>query len=165
MKTIIIGIGNPLLGDDGVGVHVAQHLRTRIQNPSVTVDEAFTGGMNLLDLIKGYDRAILIDTIQRKNQKIGTVARYDLSDLPTIHSNNPHDSSLAEAITLAKNLGDDYIPEEIIIYGITIHHPCTEFSEEMSPPIREAIPKIIHMIISEIESLDNNNVEKGRSND
>ncbi|MFC1750966.1 hydrogenase maturation protease [Pseudomonadota bacterium] len=160
MKTIIIGIGNPLLGDDGVGVHVAQLLQTRIQNPSITVDEAFTGGMNLLDLIKGYEKAILIDTIQRKNQKIGTVARYDLSDLPTIHSHNPHDTSLVEAISLAKNLGDDQIPEQIIIYGIAIHHPCTEFTEEMSPSIQEAIPNIINMIISDIESSDNNKIEK-----
>ena len=151
MKTIIIGIGNPLLGDDGVGVLVAQQLRALIHNPKVTIDEAFTGGMNLLDLIRGYDKAILIDTIHRKNKTFGSIDRYDLSDLPTVHSHNPHDTSLIEAISLAKNLGDDNIPQQIIIYGVTIHQPCLEFTEEMSPQIREVIPKIIDMVLSEIE--------------
>ena len=155
MKTIVLGIGNPLLGDDGVGVHVARQLRTRISHPLITIDESYTGGMNLLDLIRGYDRAILIDTVHKKEQSIGTIDRYDLSDLPTTHSCNPHDTSLSEAIMLARNLGDKDIPNEIIIYGISLQKHCRVFTEQLSHPIQTAIPKTIDLIITDLESMNN----------
>jgi hydrogenase maturation protease len=155
MKTIILGIGNPLLGDDGIGVHIAHLLKDKVQSPSVKVDEAFTGGMNLLDLIRGYERAILIDTIHRQDQPVGSIARYDLSDLPTQHSLNPHDTSLAEAITLAHRLGDTQIPSEILIYGITVHEICTEFSEELSQTLKDRLPSIISRILKDIQSMNN----------
>lgn len=161
MKTIILGIGNPLLGDDGVGVHVARQLRTRISHPLITIDESYTGGMNLLDLIRGYDRAILIDTIHKNDQSVGSVDRYDLSDLPTTHSSNPHDTSLSEAIMLARHLGDDHIPKKIIIYGISLQEHCRVFTEQLSHPIQNAIPKTIDLITSDLESM-NNEKEKVR---
>ena len=67
MKTIVLGVGNPILRDDGVGVHVIQQLKQQINDPNVTVDEALTGGMNLLDLILGYNKAILIDAIKMEH--------------------------------------------------------------------------------------------------
>ena len=51
MKTIVLGVGNPILCDDGVGVHVVNQLKKHINDPNVTLDEALTGGMNLLDMI------------------------------------------------------------------------------------------------------------------
>jgi hydrogenase maturation protease len=121
----------------------------------VKVEEAFTGGMNLLDLMRGYERAILIDTIQQPDKPVGSIARYTLSDLPTIHSNNPHDTSLTEAIILSKNLGDHQIPKEIIIYGITLHHMTMEFTDKLSPIIKKAIPKITRKIMSDIKLMNN----------
>ena len=53
MKTIVLGVGNPILQDDGVGIHVANQLKQHVNHPNVTIDEALTGGMNLLDLITG----------------------------------------------------------------------------------------------------------------
>ena len=64
MKTIVLGIGNLILSDDGVGIHVARELKKRIKNKDITIDEAFTGGMNLLDLMIGYDKAIIIDAVK-----------------------------------------------------------------------------------------------------
>ncbi|MBU1941107.1 MAG: hydrogenase maturation protease, partial [Candidatus Thermoplasmatota archaeon] len=64
MKTIILGVGNPILSDDGVGLHVIQQLKKCIKNPQIHLDEALTGGMNLLDLLIGYDKAIIIDAVK-----------------------------------------------------------------------------------------------------
>ena len=69
MKTIVLGVGNPILQDDGVGIHVANQLKQHVNHPNVTIDEALTGGMNLLDLITGYDKAILIDAVNIKKMK------------------------------------------------------------------------------------------------
>ena len=86
MKTIIVGIGNPILCDDGVGIHVAQQLKHHITDPQVTIDEAFTGGMNLLDLLIGYERAILIDAVKTQDAKKGEVKRFSLQDMSSVHS-------------------------------------------------------------------------------
>ncbi|MFX1243329.1 MAG: hydrogenase maturation protease, partial [Promethearchaeota archaeon] len=97
MKTIILGVGNQILGDDGVGVHVVNELKQHIRDPDITIDEAITGGMNLLDLILGYEKAIIIDAVKTETGENGRVKRIPLSDFSTMHSCNPHDVSLIEA--------------------------------------------------------------------
>ena len=152
MKTIILGIGNLILGDDGVGVHVANEVKTHIDSPNITVDEAITGGMNLLDLLLGYDKAIIIDAVKSKDSKKGEVKRIKLSDFTTMHSCNPHDVSLIEAIEMAKKLGEDRIPKEIIIIGIMMKNIPCEFGEKLSEKIAAAVPKAVDMTLNEIKN-------------
>ena len=118
MKTIVLGVGNLILRDDGVGIHVANEVKKRIQNPNITVDEAITGGMNLLDLLLGYDKAIIIDAVKSDDGTHGEVRRIPIGDFNTMHSCNPHDVSLIEAIDMAKKLGEKRIPQEIVIIGV-----------------------------------------------
>jgi hypothetical protein len=60
MKTIVLGVGNPILQDDGVGIHVVEEIRKKkLKNSDVSFDTAFTGGLNLLDMIRGYEKVIL----------------------------------------------------------------------------------------------------------
>src|SRR5512136_2152171 len=100
MKTIILGVGNEILGDDGVGVHVANELKKHIKNPEITIDEGITGGMNLLELILGYDKAIIIDAVKTEDGRNGEVKKIPLNEFSTLHSCNPHDVSLSEAISM-----------------------------------------------------------------
>jgi hydrogenase maturation protease len=151
MKTIVLGIGNPILGDDGVGVHVANELKNQIQTPRVTVDEAITGGMNLLDLILGYDKAIIIDAVKTDNGEKGEVRRIPLGNFSTMHSCNPHDVSLMEAIEMAKKMGEKRIPKEIIIIGVMMKEIPCEFGEKLSKDIATAVPKAVDMTLKEIE--------------
>ena len=150
MKTIILGIGNPILGDDGVGVHVANELKKQIQNPNITIDEAITGGMNLLELILGYDKVILIDAVKKKDGENGEVTRIPLSNFSTMHSCNPHDVSLIEAIQMAKKIGEDRIPQEIIVIGVMMKEIPCEFGEKLSKNIATAVPKAVDMTLNEI---------------
>ena len=155
MKTIILGVGNPILCDDGVGIHVAKQLKQHINDPNVTVDEAFTGGMNLLDLLLGYDKAILIDAVKTKNAEHGEVKRFSLDDMSSVHSCNPHDVSLVEALKLAEKLGEKSIPHEITIIGILLKETPCEFGEKLSSKIAEAVPKAVDMTLSELEKWNN----------
>ena len=157
MKTIILGVGNPILCDDGVGVHVVKQLKHLIDDPNVTIDEALTGGMNLLDLLLGYDKAILIDAINIKNAKNGDVRRFLLNELSPIHSNNPHDVSLVEALELAEKLGEDRIPREIVVIGIVLKEIPYLFGEKLSSEIAKAVPKAVKMALSETEKTRINN--------
>jgi len=151
MKTIVLGIGNLILGDDGVGVHVVNKIKKHADSPNITVDEAITGGMNLLDLLLGYDKAIIIDAVKSESSENGEVKRILLSDFTTMHSCNPHDVSLIEAIEMAKKLGEERIPKEIIIIGIMMKEIPCEFGEELSEKIAAAVPKAVEMTLKEIE--------------
>ena len=157
MKTIVLGVGNPILCDDGVGIHVAREIKNRVDDPNIDVDIALTGGMNLLDLLTGYDKAILIDAVNIKDAKVGDVKRFLLSNLSTTHSNNPHDVSLMEALELAKKLGENRIPKEIIVIGIVLKEIPYVFGETLSPEIAKAVPKAIKMTMNEIEKIRVNN--------
>ena len=151
MKTIILGVGNQILGDDGVGVHVANELKKHIQDPNVTIDEAITGGMNLLDLILGYEKAIIIDAVKTETGETGEVKRIPLADFSTMHSCNPHDVSLIEAIKMAKKLGETRIPKEIIVIGVLMKQIPCEFGEQLSNNIAAAVPKAVEMTLNEIK--------------
>ncbi len=152
MKTIILGVGNLILGDDGVGIHVVNELKKQIQspNPNLTIDEAITGGMNLLELILGYDKAIIVDAVRTKNGKNGEVKRIPLNDFSTVHSCNPHDVSLIEAVEMAKKMGENQIPKEIIIIGVMMKEIPCEFGENLSKKIAAAVPKAVNMTLNEI---------------
>lgn len=151
MKTIILGIGNPILRDDGVGVHVAEELRKKIKRPDVTIDKAYTGGMNLLDMMIDHDRAILIDAVKMKNRKLGDVDLLRMGELSAFHTCNPHDVSLPEAIDLAKKLGETRIPKDISLVGINIGELPTEFGEHLSSEIAKAVPKAVEIVENEVE--------------
>ena len=163
MKTIVLGVGNPILQDDGVGIHVANQLKQHVKDPDITIDEAMTGGMNLLDLIVGYDKAILIDAINIRDAEDGEVKRVLLSDLSSVHSDNPHDVSLLEALKLAKTLGENNIPSEIVIIGIVLKKIPYVFGEKLSPKIAAAVPKAIEMTLTEIgKNLNESNWSKNK---
>jgi hydrogenase maturation protease len=151
MKTIILGIGNQILGDDGVGVHVSNELKKYVKDPNIVIEEAVTGGMNLLELILDFDKAIIIDAVKTETGKNGEVKKIPLSDFSTLHSCNPHDISLFEAINMAKKMGETKIPKEIIIIGILMKKIPCEFSEGLSPEIFDAVPNAITLVLNEIK--------------
>jgi hydrogenase maturation protease len=152
MKTIILGVGNQILGDDGIGIHISNELKKYIKNPDVKIDEAITGGMNLLDLILGYDKAIIVDAVKSEKGKHGSVQRIPISDFNTMHSCNPHDVSLIEAIEMAKKMGENRIPKEIIIIGIMMKQIPCEFKEKLSEEIVAVVPKAVKMTLDEINN-------------
>ena len=152
MKTIILGVGNPILCDDGAGIHVAHQLKQHITDQTITINEAYTGGMNLLDMMIGYDKAILIDTVYIAEAKNGEVKRLTLHDSGnTCHSSNPHDVSLQEALRLAEKLGEKNIPKEIIVIGIVVKEQPIHFGEQLSKNIQAAVPKAVEMTLHELK--------------
>jgi hydrogenase maturation protease len=151
MKTIVLGVGNPILQDDGVGLHVIEALRNQVKSPNVTVETASTGGMNLLDMIRGYEKVILIDAVKRQDSPPGEVKRFELSDLHSVHSSNPHDVSLSEALQLAKQIGETPLPSDIILIGITVHNTY-EFGEQLSSTVASAIPTAVSFVLQELNN-------------
>ena len=150
MKTVVVGIGNPILQDDGVGIHVVNQVRQQVDDPKIYFDTAYTGGLNLLDAIRGYDRAILIDAVKQENTKTGEVTRFLLNKASSVHSSNPHDVSLTEALYLAKKLGENHLPKKIIVIGIAIKNAYL-FGDHLSTEVEHAIPTAVDMVLAELK--------------
>ena len=151
MKTIVMGVGNLILGDDGVGIHIANEIKKKVKDSNIKIEEAVTGGMNLLDLILGFDKAIIIDAVKSDNNEHGNVKRIPISNFNTMHSCNPHDVSLIEAIEMARRIGETRIPREIVIIGIMMEKIPYEFSEKLSDKIAAAVPIAVKMTLDELQ--------------
>jgi len=107
--------------------------------------------MNLLDLILGYDKAIIIDAVKSDTDQPGTVKRIPLTNFTTMHSCNPHDVTLMEAIEMAQKMGETRIPKEIIIIGIMMNTIPCEFGEQLSTTIATAVPEALQLTLNEIK--------------
>ena len=147
MKTIVIGLGNPILGDDGVGWRVAEEVRLKL-DPALHIDVDYLslGGISLMEHLVGYERAILIDAFS-SDEEPGLIKVSRLEEIPNysaFHITSAHDTSLQNALKLGKDLGAD-LPEEIIIVGITTKH-VYDFSHELSLPVEKAIPKAAEIV-------------------
>jgi hydrogenase maturation protease len=149
MKTIVIGLGNPILGDDGVGWKVAEEVKQQLA-PDSPVDIEFLslGGISLMEHLIGYERAILIDAVTL-DQETGSVIVSRLNEIPdhsAFHITSAHDTSLQNAIKLGRKMGAK-LPEDVFIVGIATDH-IYDFSEELSLAVMESIPKAIKFVIN-----------------
>ena len=149
MKTLILGLGNPILSDDSVGLRVARELANRFNQPDVTVMETGVAGLDFLDLLVGYDRAIIIDAIQTKEGKVGQIYRLEPEAFDaTRYASTPHDVNFATALELGKKLGLA-LPQQIVVFAIEVEN-VSSFSEECTPKVESAIPVCVEKVIQEL---------------
>lgn len=154
MKTIVIGLGNPILGDDGVGWRVAEEVKRQL-DPESDVDVEFLslGGISLMEHLIGYKRVILIDSFI-SDAAPGSITVSNLDQLPNysaFHITSAHDTSLQNALKLGMGLGVP-LPDEVVVVGISIH-PVRDFSESLSPAVSEAIPESSQIVIDELKKI------------
>ena len=167
--TLVLGLGNPILGDDGVGwrvVEAAQEAWQRktderpttndetsssiVHRPSSVIEfDCFSlGGLALMERLIGCDRAVLVDAIQSQGGEPGAIYRLTLDDLPTLHANSTHDASLKAALTLGRQLGAR-LPEEIVVYAIEAAN-VLDFSEILAPPLAASVAQAAEMVLAEL---------------
>ena len=145
-NTLILGVGNPILTDDGVGIKIAQKIKEG--NPRLEVVETSEAGIALLDLIAGYDKLIIIDSIKTEREKPGQVYKLKLEDLkPTMDFSSSHGIGIATAFELGQRLGYR-MPKFVSIYAVEIKDNST-FAEQCTKEVEEKIPFIAKQIIEE----------------
>ncbi len=146
MNTLILGIGNPILTDDGVGLKIARKLKEK--SPQSEVAETAEAGMALLDLVPGYDKLIIIDSIETEHGKPGEVYKLALEDLkPAMDFTSSHGISIATALELGRVMGYK-MPSRVSLYAVEIKDNVT-FSENCTPEVEERVPLIAKQIIGE----------------
>jgi len=151
MKTLVLGLGNSILSDDGVGIKVAQELREKLRDPQVTIAESSLAGISLLDFVVGYDQVIIIDAIQTKGGEAGQIHRMGPEDFSFAkHPSSPHQINLVTALELGKML-DLAMPQKITIFAVEAKD-VTTFSEKCTPEVQQAIPKVVQMVLQELNA-------------
>ena len=149
MKTLVLGLGNPILSDDSAGCRVAMALQDKLHMPDVDIREASIAGLDFLETLAGYDRTIIIDAIQTDKGTPGRIYRFGPEILAsTRHASSPHDISLATALELGRKL-KMALPREITIFAIEAED-VTSFSEDCTPGVTQAIPTCVDMVIEEL---------------
>ncbi len=149
MKTLVLGTGNPILSDDGVGIKVAHEVGEKLNDPQITVAATSEAGLSLLDSIVGYDKVIIIDAIQTKEGNIGQIYRMGPEDFSlTKHFSSPHQINLVTALELGKMLGLA-MPQKITIFAVEARD-IASFSEKCTPEVERAIPEAVKMVLEEL---------------
>jgi len=152
---LILGVGNPILSDDGVGIHVVRELQMKYSNiPNIELDEIDTGGLSLAERFVGYKKVVMIDALALQDGKPGAVRRLTIENfMSTKRMYCAHDCNLATAYDVLKEeLGEDKLPDEVIIIGIEIEN-FDSFSEILSEKVAKAVPKAIKMVEKELEKI------------
>ncbi len=153
MKTLILGLGKPILCDDGIGHYVAQKLEVMIDRQNVQVKQASISGFYFLELLKGYDRAIIIDAIKTHNGKVGDIYRLEPAAFDkTKHETSAHHVNFATVLEFGKRLGIP-LPREIVVYAIEVDD-VNSFRESCTPTVAGTIPKAVNMIMEDLAKAD-----------
>jgi len=151
MKTIIAGLGNPILGDDGVGWKVAEEVKRHLESfPDVTVESFSLAGLSLMEQLIGYERVILIDSLNTGKHAQGDVVAFTLDmleDLTYGHSASAHDASLKTALAVGRSMGQS-LPADADIHVVAIEaQHVYDFKDELSPEIAASVPVAVQKVL------------------
>ena len=159
MPSLVVGLGNPILGDDGVGWRVAEEVRRQLSLERSTVDitdgrsagvdiECLSlGGLSLMEHLVGYDNVIIIDAIHTGQTPQGAVRIFTLDELPNLmegHTASAHDTSLQTAMEVGRLMGAE-IPDQIKVVAIELPN-VYDFSEQLSPAATAALPEAVKAV-------------------
>jgi hydrogenase maturation protease len=154
---IVVGLGNPILGDDGVAWRVTEEVERLLadRESRADVDRLAVGGLTLMERLEGYDHAVIVDAIQSGAVPIGTARRLRLEELadPTVgHTTSAHDVSLATALAAGRALGA-HLPHRVIVVAVEIPQSY-DFGETLSPEVAAAVPSAAHLAVQAVIDAD-----------
>jgi hydrogenase maturation protease len=148
-SAVIIGLGNPILSDDAVGPIVARRVHELLALPDLDLRELAVGGVELMETLFGYRKAVVIDAIVTESGKPGTLYSIDIErPLPARRTGMSHEIGLIEGIELGRRLGLT-VPQYVRLYAIEVGDPFT-FCAHMTGEVAEAVPRIAGEIAAEV---------------
>ena len=155
MRTLILGLGNSILRDDGVGPRLVQELRGKISDPTVELRETSLSGLNLLESISGFGYVIVIVAVQSGGTpgQIYWLTPEDIGDQGE-YAYLHHNMGFLKMLELGKNLSLP-VPEEISILAIEAEDVST-FGEDLTPEVEKVIPAAVKLVLSEIAKRQKN---------
>jgi hydrogenase maturation protease len=165
MKTAIVGVGNLLMADEGLGVKVIEELGRRGVSREADLYDAGTGFFSVVSQLESYENLVIIDAV-KGGKPPGTIYRFELDDDmledesarggETFGAISVHDIGVLRALKLQAMAGR--VPERVVLYGAEPSR--IEFSLEISPSLEPVIERLADLVLSEIRQ-DNKTRRKG----
>jgi hydrogenase maturation protease len=147
-RTIVVGLGNPIMGDDGIGHWLVDTLKPEF--PDLTFQKVIAVGWELLDLSADFDRLVIIDAM-KTGEPVGMVKQFtDFKNAATLHLAASHGLDLFTSIRLGEKLYPHF-PEEVIVYGIEVDNP-SDFCEGFTAVVRERLNDIVEILKRDLKS-------------
>lgn len=148
-KIVVLGVGNELLSDEGIGVHVAKEIqKKKIFSPEIEVMEGGTDGFGLINIITDTDRLIVIDSLKGGSEP-GTIYKFDIEDAPgtpDIFKTSVHQIGILEVINLSSLIGKTPVTTVIGVEPKSI-----STGMELSEEVKAKIPRVIELVRDEVE--------------
>jgi hydrogenase maturation protease len=149
-RVVVLGLGNTLQGDDGIGILAARALRDRLEDHLVEVDELCAGGFAILHALEGFDWAVLIDAIHTGRGAPGTITQWAVPQrCPSKRLVSQHDMGLFTALEFGRLLGLE-MPRRLSLFTVEAEDVLT-VTEEMTPRVEAALGPLVDLVI---ETLD-----------
>jgi hydrogenase maturation protease len=152
LHTRIIGLGNSILTDDGVGIYAAREIRrclTEIGRLDIDIVESEVAGFELMELMAGWKHVILVDSIQFEGLEPGTVVRIEPDDLHTsLRLRSVHDIDLPTALELGRRIGLE-MPAKLTIFGIRAQDALT-LGESLTEAAERGLNEAVDLVLKEI---------------
>jgi hydrogenase maturation protease len=160
-KTLILGLGNPLVSDDSVGLRVVKELATLLADrQDVEVGEDYWGGLRLMERMVGFDRAIVIDAIVTGAEP-GTILLLTPDDIPTQRSSSAHDVNLPTALELGRR-SELKLPQNQDILLVAVEaKDVINFSEQCTPAVAAAVPRVVQTVLQALAEMTDTAQPKG----
>ncbi len=161
MKTLILGLGNELYGDDGVGIHVVRELRKEFESAkkrrrkprNIDFEECSLSGLALLEVIVGYETLLIVDTIKKANASTGKIHILEEKDLRYIPGPSPHYISVPQTLEIGRKL-QLKVPSAVKVVAVEAKN-MYNLGEGLTEEMKKAVPAIakkIKNILARIKS-------------
>ena len=152
IKTLVAGLGNPILGDDGVGWVVARKVEEKLgsNHPAIEVECYALAGISLMEQMIGFQRVILIDSLNTGKYTQGEVVTFTLDSLEDLtfgHSASAHDLSLKQALLMGRGMNAE-LPDDQQVYVVAIEaRHVYDFMESLTPEIEASVPIAVQEVL------------------
>ena len=147
-RILVLGVGNLLMGDDGVGIHAVRELVKRTLPPGVDVVDGGTAGLDLLRLMEGYAKVVIIDAVDA-GEEPGAILRFTPEDITTQTVDfavSLHQTELLKVLELATCVGQSLPP--IVVYGVQLMEMA--WSTELSPAVQDQLTPLVEAVLEEV---------------
>jgi len=150
ITTLVLGLGNTIMTDDGIGPKVIEQLQQNTGLPEgVLLLDGGTLGLDLLPRLEGVQRLIIVDAVEI-GQLAGTCVRLAGDDVPMALETklSPHQMGMKDLLAVARLMG--HLPDEIVLIGV--QPACLEMDTELTPSIAAALPTLVAMVQAELSA-------------
>jgi hydrogenase maturation protease len=149
---LVLGLGNDILSDDAVGLHVAHAVRARLAGePDIEVRVTTEMGLALLDEIVGREAVVLVDSVQTGRAAPGHLHEFGIGDLSQVLTTSPHFLGVGETLAFGKLLGLP-MPRQVRIFAIEVDDPFT-LGTDMTPAVQQAVSAAVDRVTAQAKEL------------